>query len=513
MPDARSGSSFVRSLTADPLRCFGLFLLGHALLWTALPALLYRNLPLDLIEALTYGREWQLGYDKLPPLPWWLVEIVYRTVGHDFAYYLMAQVAVVAAFALVFVTARPLIGPLGALIAILIIDGMHYFNFTAAKFNHDVVQLPFWALAGYSYHRALRHGSQTGRLLHWLLFGVAIGISLWAKYFVVVLAAPLALFMLLDRDARRQLATPGPYLAVAVALIIMSPHLVWLVQTDFLPFAYAEHRAAPSRGIIDHIWHPVQFTIGQLFFILPALLIAWVFARKRGNEPPVAAHADAFDRRIITLFAFGPFATVVAMAAVSGRGAIAMWGYPLWLFLGVFIVLAARRPLDQNRLARTGAAWAVVTALFAFAFVFAYAIQPPFDHRYRAVFFPGDRLAQEITTRFRAITGQPLRYVVATMWDGGNVAHYSPEQPQVLIDGSPERAPWIDLSDLRAHGAAVVWTGNDPAVMPDELRAIAGTADIQPPFSLPYRLGKGHTTIGWAVLRPKPAAAAAKQLR
>ena len=46
--------------------------------WTALPALLYPNLPLDLIEALTYGREWQLGYDKLPPLPWWLVEIVYR---------------------------------------------------------------------------------------------------------------------------------------------------------------------------------------------------------------------------------------------------------------------------------------------------------------------------------------------------------------------------------------------------------------------------------------------------
>jgi len=41
----------------------------HAFVWTALPTLLYRNLPLDLIEALTYGREWQLGYDKLPPLP------------------------------------------------------------------------------------------------------------------------------------------------------------------------------------------------------------------------------------------------------------------------------------------------------------------------------------------------------------------------------------------------------------------------------------------------------------
>ena len=51
--------------------------------WTALPALLYPNLPLDLIEALTYGREWQLGYDKLPPLPWWLVEVAYRPFGID----------------------------------------------------------------------------------------------------------------------------------------------------------------------------------------------------------------------------------------------------------------------------------------------------------------------------------------------------------------------------------------------------------------------------------------------
>ncbi len=179
-----------------------------------MPALLYPNLPLDLIEALMYGREWQLGYDKLPPLPWWLVEIAYRMVGHDFAYYLLAQIAVVAGFALVFVTARPLVGGLGALVAVLIIDGLHYFNYTAAKFNHDVIQLPFWALAGYAFHRALR-GRQ---MADWLLLGLAVGMALWAKYFVVVLVAPMALFLLVDRDARKALATPGPYVAAAAAL-------------------------------------------------------------------------------------------------------------------------------------------------------------------------------------------------------------------------------------------------------------------------------------------------------
>ena len=56
-----------------PQAAFAAFLFLHAVVWSALPAILYLNLPLDLIEALTYGREWQLGYDKLPPLPWWLV--------------------------------------------------------------------------------------------------------------------------------------------------------------------------------------------------------------------------------------------------------------------------------------------------------------------------------------------------------------------------------------------------------------------------------------------------------
>src|SRR5690242_7742494 len=222
-------------ITAAPARAFAAILIVHAAVWTLLPTILYVNLPLDLIEALTYGREWQLGYDKLPPLPWWLVEIAYRVAGHDFAYYLLAQLAVVAALWLVWLTARPIVGPLGAMAAVLIVDGLHYLNYTSAKFNHDVIQLPFWALAGFAFHRALRGGW----IGHWLLLGLAIGMSLWSKYFVVVLAAPLGLFLLYDREARKALATPGPYIAVAVALITVAPHLVWLVQHDFLPFAYA----------------------------------------------------------------------------------------------------------------------------------------------------------------------------------------------------------------------------------------------------------------------------------
>ena len=111
-----------------PQAAFAGFLVVHGLVWTALSSLLYFNLPVDVIEALVYGREWQLGYDKLPPLPWWLIAAAYQLFGTDAAIYALGQLAVIVAFVAVWLTARPLIGATGALAAILIIDGMHYFR-------------------------------------------------------------------------------------------------------------------------------------------------------------------------------------------------------------------------------------------------------------------------------------------------------------------------------------------------------------------------------------------------
>ena len=496
---AGATSGWIGLIERRPKAAFGWFLALHFAVWTALPSLFYPNLPLDLIEAVTYGREWQLGYDKLPPLPWWLVEIVHRSLGVDAAYYAMAQAAVVIAFALVFATARPLVGAAGALVAVLIIDGMHYFQYTAVKFNHDVVQLPFWALAGYAFCGALKRG----RLGHWCLLGVAFGGALWAKYFVVVLAAPYALFMLFDPRARRALLTPGPWLALAVALAIALPHVIWLFRTDFLPFAYVEHRAAPVRGWFDYVVHPAFFAASQLFFMLPSLLIAAALILGPPTKGTPLPPPDAFDRRIVTLIAFGPAAAMIALIAGSGRGTFSMWGYPLWLYVGLWIVMAARVPLDTARLRRTVAAWAAVFAVFAVVFLVNYSVLPLFDHRYRAVFFPGDRLGEALTERFHAATGAPLHYVIGSMWDGGNLAHYSPDQPRVLIDGKPARTPWIDLGDLRRRGAIVVWTEGDPNVLPPEFAAITPNAELGAPFDLPMRRGTGAVHVGWAILRPQ----------
>ena len=91
------------------------------------------------------------------------------------------------------------------------------------------------------------------------------------------------------------------------------------------------------------------------------------------------------------------------------------------------------------------------------------------------------------------------------MWNGGNVAHYSGlhPQPRVLIDGLPRRAPWIDLADLRARGAVVVWTDGDLNLLPESFAAVAAGAEVGAPFALPFRRGEHVLRVGWAVLRPQ----------
>ncbi|MGB6654789.1 MAG: hypothetical protein WBE64_21845, partial [Xanthobacteraceae bacterium] len=257
------------------------------------------------------------------------------------------------------------------------------------------------------------------------------------------------------------------------------------------------------RGWFDHILHPTVFAASQVVFLLPSLFITaallWPPQKVRGEIA-----ADAFDRRIVTLLAFGPGATTIAFAAASGRGAVAMWGYPLWLFVGLWIVLTLRPIFDRDRVGRVVAAWAAVAAILIAAFVVNYTVLPLIDHRYRAEFYPGNALGATLTQRFHAATGAPLRYVIGSMWDGGNLAHYSPDQPHVLIDGEPARAPWIDLGDMHKKGAVVVWTQSDPKVLPAPLAAIAPGAEVGAPFELPMRRGYGAIHVGWAILKPQP---------
>src|SRR5262245_47205443 len=102
----------------EPGKVLAALLAFHLVVWTVVPLLVCPNLQLDLAEDLALGREWQLGYWKHPPLPWWIADAFYRLIGSIYSVYVLGALAAVLCFYGVYLLARNVAGPFRALIAV-----------------------------------------------------------------------------------------------------------------------------------------------------------------------------------------------------------------------------------------------------------------------------------------------------------------------------------------------------------------------------------------------------------
>ena len=73
-------------------------------------------------KALRSGKEWQLGYWKHPPLPWWVTDLAYRLTGVIDAVYVLGPLAAVICFYAVWLLARDVTDELKALIAVAALE-------------------------------------------------------------------------------------------------------------------------------------------------------------------------------------------------------------------------------------------------------------------------------------------------------------------------------------------------------------------------------------------------------
>lgn len=494
----------------DPGRMLAWILSLHLIVWTTLPLLVCYNLQLDLAEHLALGKEWQLGYWKHPPLPWWTADLAFRIVGDPRVVYVLGPLATVVTMYAVWRLGRETVGPQKALIAVLALEGLHFFNFSAVKFNHDVMQLPFWALAGWLLFRALTRE----RALDWILAGVCLALAFWTKYTIFVLIAAIGLFFLLDPFARRKLRTPGPYLMGGAFLVVIAPHLWWLVEYAFLPFQHVLARAQEAMRWYDYIVFPLRWIGSQLFFLAPTIVLLMLVCAGSPRERKDDA-AALFSRRYVTMLAIGPFVLTTLVAAALGRLPVALWGYPLWSFAPLAAIMWFSSTIASRRVYLFTRAF----VLFFLAMPVAYAADELFEpfvrDRPKATQFPGALLAQHITRQWREKTGMPLVYVGGADFGSSgvgefaanNVAVYSSDRPHVIIHGDPRISPWIDTADLKRRGAVLVWQQDPlPDAVAAALKANFPTAEFQRPLTLPRQTlyPRKPIIVGYAFVPPKP---------
>jgi len=113
--------------------------------------------------------------------------------------------------------------------------------------------------------------AQGSRGRWWLLLGVAGGLGLLTKFSIGFFALA-ALAALLLTQHRRALATPWPYLAVLVALLVGSPSIIGQVRLDFpVVFNMRDLEGQQLQRIT-----PAEFLQGQVLMLGPPVLLAGV---------------------------------------------------------------------------------------------------------------------------------------------------------------------------------------------------------------------------------------------
>lgn len=463
-------------------------LLGvHALLWTLVPSLLKLNLRVDVLEGLFWGREWQLGYYKHPPLAAWLLEGAVTLLGrHDVAVYLLAQLSLCVALTAVWLVAKDwLDDPRDRLLAVFLLELVPFHNVISIEFNPNTVMLPCWGLTILFGWRALSRGG----LHNWALLGACSALALYGKYESGVLLACLAALSVVAPVYRRCWKTPGPYVALAAGTAVFLPHLRWLLSVQFLPLSYAVTRASDvaqaATGLVAHLLYPVRFVGEQAAVSLPFWAFYLVCRRRARSGAPGLAAPEATregGRSFLTFVVFGPLALFFTLSLAAGWRVLFLWGVPLFLFLPLYCLV--RWPLGAGR-GGVGR-WVSVAAVVFGVFPTAYSLATPYIERLE---FPGRRLAHAVYAEWEArFPGKPLRYVVGAEkyqgWVPGNVAYYLPQRdrPSVSLEFSAIYTPWVTPEDLRREGGVVLWTaGNDtppwagrfafsPADTPSELR-------------------------------------------
>ncbi len=510
------GASLYDLLAKYPARAFWLFVLAQMLLWTAIPALLFQNLPLDVIELLSWGHEWQFGYAKHPPGPAWILEALAVVSDRaDWLAYFASQLAIAVTYWAIWRLGRETLGDMAALLAVLLTSLVYYNNLPTIEFNHNVLAIPLWALLGLYGWLALRDD----RLFDWLLLGLFAGLSIYVKYSQALMVLTLIAFLVVFREARPRFKSPGLWLGVLVALLVALPHLFWMLATDFQSLSYATGRTRPLEGVTEHIAGPLKFLLAQLGALAGMALVILLGGavlpsdRRRGEGPVRFEVKEEEARRYLLWIAFVPVLLAAFLSLVLSMKFRSMWGAPMLSFVALALMSVMKPFAFKERFGFMAASWAllhagVLTALIIMATIGSHYAKKPLRTDY-----PGRDMGIWFSKLWQERTGTPLRFVDGNEWIAGNIAWYAVDRPSQIDSAARAARPWVDWRQVRCRG---VLTVRDYSRQRDSrLPALSGSKEeggkvLRGEQSFPWKLKGKPVRVGWAIVMPvkecKPAA-------
>jgi 4-amino-4-deoxy-L-arabinose transferase-like glycosyltransferase len=486
-------------------------LLAMVVVWTLPMATFYETPPWDNVEELFWGGSLEWGYYKHPPLPSWLMGLLVSLAGRQAWLTYAAGVGCgVGALYILWRWSLGMVSPARAALAVLLGSLVTYHVQRATIFNHNTVQL--LPIAGYWWMlwRVLR-APEAGRH-DWLWLGVFAAVSMLTKYSALVQFAVGAAFIAREgawRDARvrRDLLRAG-----AVILLLLTPHLAWLLQHGDQTIGYARHSVHPS-GLSKHVHsRPLRVLLVQLARLSPMLLfIAWAWFTRARTPPERSAVSSGFDRRFLAWATLGPVCLVLAASVLLQTRLVASWLGTFFLPAAVWAVavvpgLEAER-WERRRWART----LVVAAFLHVAGSFGQAwVDGVWSARHGYITranLPSRQIAEAVDTLWRERIGdRPLRLLVGDTWFAGAVALHMDPAVQLLIDADPRTSPWLAPGALAREGGMVLildtpeFRSEGPLLEP-----LLATASCTGSLRLPWAAGEDaarSVRVRWGIVLP-----------
>jgi 4-amino-4-deoxy-L-arabinose transferase-like glycosyltransferase len=402
---------------------FFIFALSHLIVWTLVPSITNNNLPLDTIEALAWGSNLDWGFNKHPPMSAFFPEVFYKIFGaQDWAYYLLSQIFVLIAFYYVFKFANEILGSISlALISILLLTSIYFYNFTTPEFNVNVCQLPFWSMVVYYSWRI--YDSKEIKLSDCLLVGIFAAIGFLSKYlFIYLLISVDLLFIYLIFFKKTKKFDFKYLITLEVFLVLLVPHFIWLYDNEFITIFYGLKRTGLEESVIfDHIKYPLIFLAKQIGILIPFFFLVFLLTKKFKFK------FNFKDKKLLFLFFINlaPIALMFTTSLVMGSKIRTMWMTPFYLFFGVFFVYLLRSQINLKK---------INSFLIGFLFLFFLS---PIIYSYISISqtdkrtdYPGKEIAIKTQIIWSQDFDNEIEFVTGDEWKAGNLSYHLKSRPK-----------------------------------------------------------------------------------
>ena len=428
----------------------GAFLVLHLVLWTLGPYLARPSLPHDTLESITWGLQWQLGYAKHPFLTAWFCAGFFSLFHQaDWSIYLLAQLVVLTTFLAVWQLAKKMLPSTHALVATLILEGVLFYNINSFNLTPDTLQSPLWALLCLCFYNALT----TQKLRHWLGTAFFAACCLCTKYQALVLFGPMLCFCLWDPVAKTSFKKPGIYLAIGLFFVLVSAHLLWLYQHDFITVVYAQNSSkdyTETKTLLGHLLYPLLFLVNQPLYVVGALLLLCPFYKQTKESWTLST----FQWRFLITLGFGPLGCTLLLCLINGYYFPPRWSTPYFFLIGIILVGYFKPMITEKNLKQFSNYFILFSTLLFMIRLFTLTVTPRADND---AFLPNQTMASSLARLWKERYHQPLPHIIGPSYLVSLITPYLKDNPKPLLGWKQQQSPWIKQSDLGKKGAILIW--------------------------------------------------------